>query len=347
MKQPVVAVALSGGVDSLVSGYLLKQHYKKVFGLHFTTGYEKDNFDAKQLEEQLHFPVTTIDLSTQFEEQVVRYFVNTYLEGKTPNPCLICNVTIKFGALLDQAKKMGADVFATGHYATVVNSFTRPDRTDRGGYLKQGEDPVKDQSYFLSLLSPETLGQLIFPLASMKKEAVKQFAASHNLSPLHPSESQDICFIHDNNFPGFILNKIHATPSCGDIVDTSGKVVGRHKGLHQYTIGQRRGLNCPASEPYYVRKIHVKENRLEVCFKKALQQSEFYARNINWNFPASRNLPNIITKIRYNHKGALSTLHFDPDGIRVVFDTPQNAVTPGQAAVFYKENRVLGAGIIQ
>ena len=347
MKHPVIAVALSGGVDSLVSGHLIKQKYKNIFGLHFITGYEKQKTNVKLLEQQLDFPVTCIDLSNDFEKNVIHYFVNTYLDGKTPNPCMVCNKTIKFGTLLDHARAMGADYLATGHYATIINEFSSPEASQTGAYLKKGEDPLKDQSYFLSLLSKKQLEHIFFPLAQMKKKEVKQYAVSNNIAPLYPSESQDICFIHDNNFSQFILDKIKRTPRPGEIIDPNGTVVGQHTGLHRYTIGQRRGLNCPAKEPYYVKKIHIKTNQLEVCFKKELLQQQFRVKNINWNYSACESISDIMTKIRYSHKGAQSTLCFEGNTGNVVFDTPQNAVTPGQAAVFYKEDRVLGAGIIQ
>ena len=347
MKTGVIAVALSGGIDSLVSGYLLKQRYKEVFGLHFVTGYEKHRTDVTLLEQQLGFPVTRIDLREEFEKKVVDYFVSTYLNGKTPNPCLICNKKIKFGALLDHARVMGADLLATGHYATVVNRFTDPDGNTPDTFLKKGTDPLKDQSYFLSLLSGAQLERVCFPLAGMTKSAVKQYARSEHLAPFYPSESQDICFIHDNNFSRFIHDKLAQPPEPGDIIDRTGTVVGRHKGLHHYTVGQRRGLNCPASEPYYVKKIHVHTNQLEVCFKKDLLQKQFRFNHINWNYPRTKMISRIITKIRYAHKGALSDVYFHEDHGNVIFDIPQNAVTPGQAAVFYKDDRVLGAGIIQ
>ncbi|WP_299979828.1 tRNA 2-thiouridine(34) synthase MnmA [Desulfobacula sp.] len=347
MKNPVIAVALSGGVDSLVSGYLLKLKYKHVFGVHFTTGYEKNPADLTLLEKQLGFPVTDIDLSKTFEKKIVQYFVQTYLEGKTPNPCIICNKEIKFGELLRYAQNMGADFLATGHYATIINPISFPDKKISHCYLEKGSDPIKDQSYFLSLLSGEQLEKIIFPLAGMAKEDVKRFAGSKHLEPIHPSESQDICFIHDNNFSRFILQNQGITPNHGNIVDHNGKIVGRHKGLHKFTIGQRRGIDCPAKEPYYVKQVDIKNNILRVCFKKNLARKQFKIDQINWNFPDSKIIPDIITKIRYSHKGALSTLTLNESCGEVVFNEPQNAITPGQAAVFYKGARVLGAGIIQ
>lgn len=347
MKHPVIAVALSGGVDSLVSGYLLKQKYKHVFGIHFKTGYEKDATDLTMLENQLGIPVTCIDLSKKFEEKVIQYFINTYLQGKTPNPCVICNKEIKFGELLKCSQDMGADYLATGHYATIVNPISFPDQEISSCYLKKGADPLKDQSYFLSMLSENQLEKIIFPLAGMVKEDVKRLAVSKGIAPSLPSESQDICFIHDNNFSGFILEKQAMTPQQGNIVDYTGKIVGRHNGLHQFTIGQRRGINCPATEPYYVKQIDIKNNILHVCFKKDLSEKKMHVDNLCWNYSGHNPILDIITKIRYSHKGAVSTLTLNGSSGKVVFEEPQNAITPGQAAVFYKEKRVLGAGIIQ
>jgi tRNA-specific 2-thiouridylase len=347
MSPPVIAIALSGGIDSLVSGYLLKQKYNHVFGLHFQTGYEKDPIDSSLLEDQLGFPVFCIDLSQAFEEKVVSYFIRTYLEGKTPNPCIVCNREIKFKELMIHARQMGADVLATGHYAAAVNSLSFPEKNTNRAYLEKAKDSAKDQSYFLSMLTCSQLEKIVFPLAEMKKEEVKAFAKAKGIRPLHPGESQDICFIHDNDFSKFILEKQNIKSEPGNIVDMDGKIVGRHSGLHQFTIGQRKGINSPAREAYYVKRIDMAANTLEVCFKKELYTKCFQVKEINWNDEDQGMVPDIMTKIRYSHKGALSTLMMKGSSGEVVFHEPQNAVTPGQAAVFYRGARVLGAGIIQ
>jgi tRNA-specific 2-thiouridylase len=330
-----------------VSGFLLKQRFKRVFGIHFTTGYERVPADLHRLEEQLGFPVTDIDLGRVFEEKVVQYFSDTYLGGKTPNPCVVCNQKIKFGELLKHALDMGADYLATGHYAGIVNPISFPDNHISHSYLEKGEDGLKDQSYFLARLSPEQLERIIFPLAGLTKETVKKIAESAGITPIHPSESQDICFIHDNDFAGFIMQKNKGAPRPGDIVDMNRRIVGRHNGLHQFTIGQRRGIDCPAAEPYYVKKIDMKNNTLQVCFKRDLAQKRVCVDQVNWNFPDGKIFPELMTQIRYSHKGAKSTLFLNGSRGEVVFDQPQNAVTPGQIAVFYQGARVLGAGIIQ
>jgi len=246
-----------------------------------------------------------------------------------------------------QAHKMGADYLATGHYATVINPFSFPEKKINHAYLEKAGDLIKDQSYFLSMLTPTQLEKIIFPLAGMRKEEVKAFAKTKNIKPLHPSESQDICFIQDNDLSKFILEKQKIKSEQGHIVDMDGKIVGRHSGLHQFTIGQRKGINSPAREAYYVKRIDIKNNILEVCFKKDLSTKNFQVEEINWNDIDREMIPDIITKIRYSHKGALSTLKMKGCSGEVAFNEPQNAVTPGQAAVFYKEARVLGAGIIK
>lgn len=346
MGNPVIAVALSRGVDSLVSGYLLARKFKNVFGIHFQTGYEKKLAETKGIEEQLGFPVIRIDVSKTFEKKVVNYFIKTYLDGKTPNPCMICNKEIKFGLLMDTAKKMGADYLATGHYATVNNTITNPGQTGRC-CLEKGKDPEKDQSYFLSLLSEDQLQDIIFPLAAMTKKQVRAFAKSKQLAPLHTDESQDICFIHEKNFSEFIIKKTLFKPEKGNIIDISGKIVGTHSGLHQFTIGQRRGINCPSTEPYYVKKIDMQNNILQVCYKKDLAQKSCSVEQLNWNSTRTDKVINIEAKIRYSHKGAGAALTIHGQTGFVEFDRPQNEITPGQGAVFYRKSRVLGAGIIQ
>ncbi len=347
MDEPIVAVALSGGIDSLVTGFLIKRNYKKAFGIHFTTGYERATVDTRHLESQLGFKIHTVDLHDAFEESVVAYFVSTYMAGKTPNPCLACNWKIKFGVLMSRARALGATALATGHYARVVNPLSCPDRDIPAPWLEKGKDAGKDQSYFLALLSSSQLDRLIFPLGGLEKSEVRQIAADHHLVPSIPSESQDICFIKKKRFSDFILDKTGIPSRPGKVIDITGKEVGRHNGLHTFTIGQRRGINIPAHAPYYVRRIHMADNTLEVCFKQDLAQDRMTVGNIIWNYPADKEIPNMVTKIRYAHKGAPSTLIRQGDHGEVIFNTPQHAVTPGQAAVFYSKNRVLGAGIIQ
>jgi len=344
---PVVAVALSGGIDSLVAGFLIKQRFKKVVGVHFTTGYEKNVPDVSALASVFGFPVHTIDLSREFETRVVDYFVSTYMAGRTPNPCLVCNVQIKFKALFDHAQRLGADLMATGHYATVVNRYTPGRKKVEHAWLERGTDLNKDQSYFLSMLSPEILDKLVFPLADFTKSRVREFAEQHNLVPVVPGESQDICFLPDKNHGEFIIAKTNVFPKPGPVVNSQGTIVGSHQGLHKFTVGQRKGINIPGPAPYYVKKINMNTNTLHVCFKSDLAQKRMQVEQMIWNYPEKENIRNLTVQIRYGHKAAPARLDWDETLGIVTFDTPQNAVTPGQAAVFYQGNRVLGAGFIQ
>jgi len=343
---PVVAVALSGGIDSLAAGFLIKQRFKNVFGIHFTTGYEKKVLDLSALASVLGFPVHTLDLSEVFQTRVVDYFVSTYMAGSTPNPCLVCNMQIKFKALFDRAQAHGADLMATGHYATVVNRYT-PGRKETGpAWLERGADRNKDQSYFLSMISHDILDRLVFPLAGFTKSRVRELAGQHNLVPVMPGESQDICFLPDKNHGGFIQARTGIHPTPGPVVDGRGRTVGTHQGLHKFTVGQRRGINIPGPAPYYVKEIDMAANTLHVCFKPDLAQKQMMVDQIIWNYPEKNGIRNLTVQIRYSHKAAPARLEWNDTRGIVTFDTPQNAVTPGQAAVFYLGNRVLGAGLI-
>ncbi|EMS80575.1 tRNA 2-thiouridine(34) synthase MnmA [Desulfotignum phosphitoxidans] len=352
MHAPAIGVAVSGGVDSLVAAFLLRQQYKQVFGLHFTTGYETRKTEINRLKDQLKMDIITLDLSEPFENQVVQYFLSTYARGKTPNPCMICNQKIKFGVLLKQAQKQGADYLATGHYATIVNALTRPDDAVPHPRLEKSTDKNKDQSYFLARLSCEQLSKILCPLAGFSKYRVKALAEKHGLVPVSAKESQDICFIHDKNLASFFTQKTGRSPEPGPIMDIHGRRVGTHTGVYAFTVGQRRGINCPASEPYYVRRIDPFTHTLHVCFKKDLAQQQMTVEQLVWHDTRSDARPDntsleVAVKIRYRHKEAPATLVCQVTSGQVLFHQPQNAVTPGQAAVFYHGDRVLGSAIIQ
>jgi tRNA-uridine 2-sulfurtransferase len=361
--KPCIAVALSGGVDSLVAAYLLKEQGSPVIGLHFITGFEsgrkheeftfnkgmetnhseilKANLEKKfdPISKQLDIPVFILDLQNEFEQCVVAGFIATYRSGKTPNPCLVCNTNIKFGYLMEHARKLGAIKLATGHYAGI--------QKDRQGnfHLLKGVDSAKDQSYFLGFMNQQQLGQTCFPLGSMTKREVRQLAAQKNLVPLMTKESQDICFIRDSSYGEFLARYFLPTP--GPIEDTSGKVIGRHNGLHLFTIGQRKGINCPASEPYYVVRIDTQKNLLVVGFKHELFCRKCRVEAINWIHDAPEIPIKVKTKVRYRHKAVESTvIPVDNQTAQVCFETPQEAVTPGQGAVFYLNDEVIGAGWI-
>lgn len=340
-----IAIAVSGGVDSLVSAYLLKKQQGDVFGIHFLTGYEKPvesgSGGIEALGRQLNLPVVVVDLKQPFKAMVVDYFTAAYRNGETPNPCLVCNPAIKFGALLDEARRLGASRLATGHYARVEGGQGLRYR------LKRGVDQSKDQSYFLSRLTQDQLARACFPLGTMTKAEVRALAASQGLQPMTVQESQDVCFIRDAGYADFLIRTTGIRPQPGDIVDTAGQRVGTHSGLHQYTVGQRRGINCPSSQAYYVIRIDTRRNRLVVGFKDDLTADSCRVTNINWIAGIPDGPVQLDTRIRYRHTAVPAMVSpVGGDGAVVRFVQPQAAVTPGQGAVFYRGDEVIGGGWI-
>lgn len=365
MKQ-LTAIALSGGIDSLVAAYLLKQQGHNLIGIHFITGYEteihdddknklfsdtepspstlakKDSFHIiSQLSDRLGIQVKPLDCRIDFKHNVVDYFTRTYQAGQTPNPCMVCNSKIKFGTVLDFAHKLGASTLATGHYAGI--------RRDNQGrfHLIKGVDPKKEQSYFLALMSQKQLARILFPLGSMTKSEVITLAHKNILEPVKKRESQDVCFIRNKNYGEFLALQEEFEARPGRIVDVNGNMLGRHKGLHLFTIGQRRGINRPYSEPYYVVRMDPEQNLLTVGVKKDLLSFECRVNNINWINQIPNSPINVHTRVRYRQKAAASKLFPVNEKTAVVrFIKPQSAITPGQCAVFYRNDEVLGGGWI-
>ena len=355
------AVLLSGGVDSLVAAYLLKQQGHDVVGIHFVTGRETPNPEqasapssgdnpaanaaaartAAALADQLEIPIEIMDCSKEFQSHVVDYFTRTYAVGKTPNPCLVCNPTIKFGTAFAFARSLGAEKLATGHYART--------RFDQQGFchLLRGKDRTKDQSYFLARLSQDKLSRAVFPLGDMNKQETVKLARQSNLEPISPQESQDVCFIHDNRYSDFLLRQPGFNARPGPIKDPAGNIIGQHPGLPYFTIGQRRGINCPAREAYFVIDIDPETNCLTVGFKQDTLAEECKVDNINWICGAPDTPVDVKTKIRYRHEAAASLLvPIGENQAQVNFQSPQSAITPGQGAVFYNQEEVLGGGFI-
>lgn len=364
-----IAVAISGGVDSLVAAYLLKQkRNSNIIGLHFLTGYEQTKhshpayYELRPVEtnkqksfiveapkyhpihriaSQLNIPVFLVDCRQIFQKKIIDYFIDDYLSGRTPNPCMICNPAIKFGTILDASKDLGASHLATGHYARVEKIKHNQYR------LKKGIDTEKDQSYFLALLTQTQLRVASFPLGDMTKKQVVELARHEGLSPIEPKESQDICFIKNGNYAAFISSQKQFNASSGPITDINGKILGYHNGLHQYTIGQRKGINCPAAEPYYVIQINKKENTLVVGFKKELYKSECILSDVNWIAQIPSSPLKVLTRIRYRHLAVDSILMpLEKNKAIIRFNKPQPAVAPGQAAVCYFEDEVIAGGFI-
>ena len=365
MKQ-LTAIALSGGIDSLVAAYLLKKQGHNVIGIHFTTGYETQTHDSKinrpfsksdastfsttkedashiisHLSDQLEIEVKLLDLSIEFKKKVVDYFTRTYQAGQTPNPCMVCNPTIKFGAVFDFARELGASTLATGHHARISKD------SEGRFHLSKSVDPKKEQSYFLALMSQKQLSYTSFPLRSMTKSEVIKLAHENGLEPVKKKESQDVCFIRNKNYGEFLSLQQGFEPKPGRIVDINGNMLGHHSGLHLFTIGQRRGINCPSSEPYYVVSMDPGQNLLTVGQQKDLLSFECRVKNINWINQQPNSPIKVHTRVRYRHKAAASQLFPSNEKTAMVrFEKPQSAITPGQCAVFYQKDEVLGGGWI-
>ena len=358
MNTAIVAVGLSGGVDSSLAAYLLKEQGYTVIGLTmkiwkgaykiqedlkhacFGPGEEEDIAACERLCAQLDIPYHVIDLSEEYERFVIEYFRKEYLVGRTPNPCIICNREIKFGFLIERAHQAGIDFdyFATGHYV-------RKASIDGITYLKTARDAGKDQSYFLYGLDSERLKRIMFPLGEMTKEQTRAAARIHGLEVAEKPESQD--FVGGGDYAPLFEND---KPEPGDIVDTKGNVLGRHRGLPFYTIGQRRGLGISiGTEPLYVLALDAKLNHVIVGHGKGLFSSGLISNSFRLQDPRTYGQPlTCKVKIRQNHKPAPATALVQSNGkARIEFEIPQRAVAPGQSAVLYSdEGLVLGGGII-
>jgi tRNA-specific 2-thiouridylase len=335
-----VVVAMSGGVDSSVAAALLKQAGYEVSGLYMELGADIMS-SKKTLEETcqlLDIPLHKINLEKEFGRLVVDYFCREYARGRTPNPCVACNKYVKFEALMQEALGRGADYFATGHYARV-------EAAPVGYRLKKAVDITKDQSYFLYTLGQEQLRYLLFPLGELTKERVKNIAGELGLPASGSRDSQDVCFIPDNDYRAFVAERI--PQRAGDIVDINDKILGKHGGLAGYTIGQRQGLGLTSEEPLYVLKIDAENNKIIVGGREQALHNVLVARNLNWVSGKSPELPMELTaKVRYKAPEAAAELYPVDDGVEVRFVEPQSAVAPGQSVVFYRGDEILGGGII-
>ncbi len=342
MPQKRVAVAMSGGIDSSVAVALLKNQGYQVFGitmiLHSKLG-KKLAEPAKQVAESLGIPHHVIDLRRHFQRQVIKPFCNEYGQGRTPNPCIVCNQHIKFGLLLNKARKMGADYLATGHYAQIEPS-------PNGYRLLKGVDHGKDQSYFLYTLGQEQLRYLLLPIGKLYKNQTRRIARELGLANAAGRESQDICFIPDNDYRSFVAGHVSCQP--GDIIDTNSKVLGKHNGLAYYTVGQRQGLGLASDKRLYVLKLDVNNNRLVVGSQSQLLSNGLVASRLNWiSGKAPEDSDNITARIRYKSPEVAASLHLNQDTADVSFSQPQRSTSPGQAVVFYQGEAVLGGGIIE
>jgi len=348
MKEKVV-IAISGGVDSSVAALLLKEQGHEVVGITMCLGVAAEEGghtkccgpreieDARRVCQILEIPHYTMDFSSDLEEYIVKPFIEEYERGRTPNPCVACNRYIKFGTLLDKVAALGFDFIATGHYAKIEGTGGR-------SLLARSREARKDQTYFLHAIKRETLERIRFPLADLMKEEVRQIARKHRLPVSDKQESQDICFIPDEGYGAFLRSRsIEVKP--GEFVDRKGNILGKHRGFALYTLGQRARLGGWSGDTLYVLGVDVRKNRVVVGGKADLLAPGLVADRVNLlvdNLPARA-----IAKIRYAHRGSPCSVTLDGDVLRVVFDDPQEAITPGQYVVLYDDGIVLGGGVIR
>ncbi len=345
-----VAIAMSGGVDSSVAAALLQERGYQVIGLTMRLRPEGEAHssdfidDAQRVAGALGIPHQVIDLREVFQEKVIAPFCQEYRMGRTPNPCVGCNRHIKFGALLHEARSLGAAYLATGHHARVAK-----DAISGRMLLQKGRDRQKDQSYFLYALTQAQLRHAMFPIGHLTKEEVRAEAKRRNLPTGSRPESQDICFIKDRDYTEFLKDLVPQAFQPGPILDEQGNVLGHHRGIMNYTIGQRKGLGIAASEPQYVIAIEPENNAAIVGRREKLLGDGLEATGTNWIMFQQLNQPiKAKAKIRYRHPEAEATLTpVDEDNAYVKFTAPQLAITPGQAVVFYDGDNVLGGGTIK
>lgn len=342
-----MAVAVSGGVDSMMTAVLLKERGHQVTAVHMILRPDdtpEAGKDIQQLAARLEIPLQVVDLRLPFQQQVIEPFLQAYRRGKTPNPCVICNPRIKFTLLQEQAIKLGAKKVATGHYARLLS-------TDSDGkvHLFRGRDRDKDQSYFLYGLNQTQLARTFFPLGDYLKSEVRQLAAAAKLSKYHRLESQEICFISDNDYRSFLEENLGSDlPPPGPVLDMAGRQLGEHEGIHRYTIGQRRGLGIPSTAPYYVVALEPETNTVRVGRAPDVRHRELLLTDVNWiaMSPPTSELKTLV-QVRSRHRVAPALLMPTTEGIVVRFQDKQKALTPGQSAVFYSDDEVLGGGIIE
>ncbi|MCO6511676.1 MAG: tRNA 2-thiouridine(34) synthase MnmA [Aridibacter famidurans] len=365
-----IAVAMSGGVDSSSAAALLKEQGHELVGFTMQLWNQRRNvnvdengdplpsrccslddvYDARRVAESLGFPFYVLNLEKEFEDSVVNPFIDSYLSGETPIPCVACNSRLKFASLDKLALSLGCDKVATGHYARVEHDEAA------GRYrLFRGKNHWKDQSYFLWELTQDQLSRAYFPLGEMLKSEVRDIARDANLYTAEKAESQEICFVPDGKYSEFIDRyldhdgRASEIPSEGDIVNTRGEKLSEHSGIHRYTVGQRRGLGIAHEKPLYVVKIEPRSNKIVVGEKEELLSDSFTARGVNWvAFDEPNHAVRAHVKVRYRHKPVRAAIEaLEGSRARITFDEPQPAVTPGQATVFYEGEEVVGGGWIE
>lgn len=360
-----IVVAMSGGVDSSVAAYLLKNEGHHVIGVSFELWDKRDlkasnvccSIEtielAKSAAHALGIEHYAVDVRDAFYTHVIEEFCESYIKGNTPNPCILCNKHIKFDFLLKKASEMGCDAVATGHYARIERQGTDSGQQISGGgqryLLKKGVDPKKDQSYFLYVMRQDELSRTLFPLGNMKKDEVRQIARDIGLVNALRPESQEICFVGDESYADFIKGISPGALKQGPVLDMNGKVIGEHKGIAFYTIGQRKGLGLSSLIPQYVAAIDRNNNTITVGSREDAMRKTLIVKDVNWISIDSLKSPlSARVKIRSTMEEVSSLISPGKDGtILVEFDDPQWAPAPGQSAVFYDGNTVMGGGIIE
>src|SRR3989440_12124263 len=364
-----IAVAMSGGVDSSAAAAILKEQGHELVGFTMQLWNQRrgisvdengeplpsrccsldDVDDARRGGEEVGFPLYVLNLEKEFEHDVVQPFVNSYLKGETPIPCVACNSRLKFASLDKLASSLGCEKVATGHYARVEFD----EKTDRYRLLR-GRDPNKDQSYFLWELTQDQLSRALFPLGEMSKPDARNAARRNDLAVAEKKESQEICFVPDGDYSGFIDRYLAAEqqtnrlPGEGEIVTASGQVLGTHSGIHRYTVGQRRGIGISDSRPLYVLNVDAAHNKVVVGYDDELLSDEFTGAGVNWISIGNPATPiRAEVRVRYRHTAAPAMITpLRNNRARGKFDEPQRAIAPGQATVFYRGDEVVGGGWI-
>ena len=347
-----VMIGMSGGVDSSVAAYLLKKKGYDVVGVNMKlcpdeTGKEDTSIkDAQKVAEKLGIPFYVLDLQEEFREKVIENFISEYTSGRTPNPCVVCNKFIKFGLFFDKAKEFDCDYIATGHYARI-------EKDEKNGryLLKKGDSAKKDQTYDLYNIKQEQLKRILLPIGEYEKDDVRALAKEIGLEVHNKKDSQEICFIKDNDYIKYLKKHMKKKVKPGNFVELDGEVIGKHKGIINYTIGQRKGLGVTFGKPMFVVDINAKDNTIVLGDNSDLFRSELIASNVNiipFDFDEMKEPVRVEAKVRYAAKPSPATVYkISENNIRIVFDEPQRAITKGQSVVMYDGDILVGGAVIE
>ena len=333
-------IALSGGVDSSVAAYLMKQAGYDCVGASLRLLDSADTADAKTVAKALDIPFYAFDMREEFKKEIIQEFISSYENGLTPNPCVICNRVFKFGYLYDKAKELGCDYIVTGHYAKIVEQ--------NGEFsLRKSQNTAKDQSYFLYSVKSDMLPKIIFPLEDYSKDEIRKIAADLGFSTATKKDSQDICFIPNGDYAAVIESLTGKDYKKGDFIDLNGKKLGTHSGIIRYTIGQRKGLGIALGKPMFVGKKDATANTVTLCDDNELYSDSLVAKEFNWLKKPDVAEFTCKARIRYRHIEQPATVTLEGDKVYIKFNEPQRAITPGQSVVLYDDDMVLGGGIIE